>query len=76
MEQQTALDWFVQQLHETGLDVGSGIKMDYPIPNEILEKAKAMEKKQIMSAYWDGGQDVPTTANRCEQYYNETYENK
>lgn len=37
--------------------------------NQVLE----MEKLQIMDAYWDGGQDIPLTSERCEQYYNETY---
>jgi HEPN domain-containing protein len=43
---------------------------------EIFEKAKQMEKEQIMEAYWDGyikpySQEMITEA---EQYYNETYE--
>ena len=35
----------------------------------ILEK----EKEQIENAYWDGGQDVPTNGDRCQEYYNQTY---
>jgi hypothetical protein len=46
MEQQTALDWFVQQLEESGIDMGSGIKMAYPIPYDIYKEAKAMEKER------------------------------
>ena len=41
----------------------------YHKAQELLEK----EKEQIMNSYWDGGQDVPSTEKRCEQYYNETY---
>lgn len=36
---------------------------------ELLEK----EKEQIENAYWDGGQDVPTNGDRCQEYYNQTY---
>ena len=36
---------------------------------EYLEK----EKEQIENAYWDGGQDVPTNGDRCQEYYNQTY---
>lgn len=42
---------------------------------EIVTKAKEMEKQQIIDAYWDGGQDIPLTSERCEQYYNETFNN-
>ena len=35
----------------------------------MLEK----EKEQIENAYWDGGQDVPTNGDRCQEYYNQTY---
>ena len=46
----------------------------YNILKEIepyLEK----EKEQIENAYWDGGQDVPTNGDRCQEYYNQTYNN-
>ena len=36
---------------------------------ELLEK----EKEQIENAYWNGGQDVPTNGDRCQEYYNQTY---
>jgi hypothetical protein len=35
----------------------------------LLEK----EKEQIMNAYWEGGQDVPTHNSTVEEYYNQTY---
>jgi len=38
---------------------------------ELLEK----DKGQIENAYWDGGQDIPLTEKRCEQYYNKTFNN-
>jgi hypothetical protein len=38
----------------------------------LLEK----EKEQIMNAYWEGGQDVPTHNSTVEEYYNQTYNQK
>ena len=44
---------------------------------DIIEKNQHIwlekEKEQIENAYWDGGQDVPTNGDRCEEYYNQTY---
>jgi len=63
---QTAVEWLVENL--------------IPKPNwvqrKVIEQAKEMEKEQIQDAYWDGGQDIPLTEERCEQYYNETYGSK
>jgi hypothetical protein len=44
--------------------------------SSILLKSKDLlikEKEQIENAYWDGGQDVPTNGDRCQEYYNQTY---
>lgn len=38
------------------------------IDDELLE----MEKKQIIDAYWEGGENI----QQAEQYYNETYGSK
>ncbi len=43
------------------------------ILDEEFEQAKQMEKEQIMNAYWEGGQDVPTHNSTVEEYYNQTY---
>ena len=40
---------------------------------ELFEQAKAMHEEEVETAYWEGGQDVPMTSKRCEQYYNEMY---
>jgi hypothetical protein len=40
---------------------------------DIVIQAKEMEKEQIMDAYWDGGQDIPTSLKAVERYYNETF---
>lgn len=41
--------------------------------NDIIKEALEKEKEQIENAYWDGGQDVPTNGDRCQEYYNQTY---
>jgi hypothetical protein len=63
MKIKTALDWFYEQLPIR-------IKNAY---REDFEQAKKMEKEQIMNDYWEGGQDVPLTLQKCQEYYNETY---
>ena len=62
---QTAIDWLVNELPT--------IDWSDPYYREILNKAKAMEKEQIMDAYWYGGQWVPSYRSRCERYYNKTF---
>jgi hypothetical protein len=66
---QTAVEWLEKAL-----------KLEnYPKDGHIqkcIKKAKQMEKKQIIDAYWDGGQDIPLTEERCKQYYNETFKSE
>jgi hypothetical protein len=40
---------------------------------DVLKSKLPVEEQQIIDAYWDGGQDIPLTEKRCEQYYNETF---
>ncbi len=63
-KKQTSVDWLIDFFE------------DYYalIPLDIIEKAKAMEKEQIINAYWDGGEDMPMISKQCEQYYNEKFE--
>ena len=42
-------------------------------PSDFFEKYLEKEKEQIENAYWDGGVDVPTNGDRCQEYYNQTY---
>jgi hypothetical protein len=64
-KKQTAVEW-----------IGDNIQFDMTFVDVfgLIRQAKEMEKQQIIDAYWDGGQDIPLTENRCEQYYKETYE--
>ena len=67
-KQQTAVEWLIKQLQ-------SNINIRWRGTNiiELGEQAKEMEKEQIEDAYWEGGIDVPTNGERCQQYFNETY---
>jgi hypothetical protein len=61
----TAIEWFEEQ-------VGHNSLMALKEWNEIFEKAKEMEREQIVNAYndceWTGDHEDG------EQYYKETYE--
>lgn len=62
MKKQTAVEWLVEQMKKPYADKHI---MD------ILDQAKAMEKEQIVKAFYDGC--IDTNSWRTEQYYNETY---
>jgi hypothetical protein len=67
MKKQTAVEWLVEKLTET------------PYIDDFwghVKQAKEMEKEQIENAYWDGGQDIPLSEQRCKQYYNETFKSE
>jgi hypothetical protein len=69
MAQQTAIEWFVEQLEEFGSD-------DFKIVfKNQFEQAKAMEKEQIMDAYWNGTIDIDKkdALIEAEFFYKETY---
>jgi hypothetical protein len=68
MSKQTAVEFAFQKLAKQGLLLTD----DYNSLVVYLE-AKAMFEEQIEDAYWEGGQDIPTTEQRCQDYYNETY---
>ena len=58
---QTAVKWLIDVLRTEFIG----------LYNDIIEQAKEMEKQQIIDAYYDGKNDIPTTTE--EQYYNETF---
>jgi hypothetical protein len=59
---QTAVEWFYQRI------LAEDIK-------SVFEKAKQMEKEQIITAYLDGIMHplYMEATKQAEQYYNETY---
>jgi hypothetical protein len=70
---QTAVEWFEDQ-------VGHNSLMGLKEWDEIFEKAKEMEKEQILESYKHGQnngymyRDGNSNIIQAEQYYNETYE--
>jgi predicted secreted protein len=67
--EKTAVEWLINQLKES-----IGLK-----DMQVIEKAKEMEKQQIIDAFnkgfvtdqWDKSKE-----NKAEQYYNETFNKK
>lgn len=78
-KQQTALEWFLDQLIEHRIIIVDKTTYQVKYKHEILlEQAKEMEKERIETAYNKGtvhGIDYPesTLPITGEQYYNETY---
>jgi hypothetical protein len=69
MKKQTAVEWLIEQIGWYNLELLSDLRFE-------IDKAKAMEKEQIVDAYdaglFDGSMD--DVNNRMhKQYYNETY---
>jgi len=68
---QTAIDWLIEQIDNK--DMGEIPMWIY----NFCEKAKEMEKQQIIDAYkegcFDSILDESTDKVRSEQYYNETF---
>ena len=75
---QTAVEWLINELGYKDL-----VESKYPTLTRILEQAKAMEKEQIMKAFYKGRQEEQYknlfnnhVRKSEEQYYKETYESK
>jgi len=73
MAQQTAVEWLVEKLYKEG-------HFYYVQQTEIIDKAKQMEKEQIMKSFKSARipykYDADLTLNGfedAEQYYNETF---
>ena len=68
---QTAVEWLIQELNQK-IDFISMDKWDMII--DILQQAKAMEKEQIISVYWDAyNEGKYSTDKTAEEYYKETF---
>jgi hypothetical protein len=63
---QTAVEFLAEALRFTSKEV-------YAELYEVLLKAENIFQEQIENAYWDGGQDIPTSIKTCKWYYNETF---
>jgi hypothetical protein len=71
-KQQTAVEWFAQQLYDRFTMKGDG-----KLYQLLFEQAKEMEKKQIINAFSNGDNTDCTSEQNIEEfadrYYNETY---
>ena len=71
--QQTAIEWFSQQVLDNWNDIDAGARDII----EFFNKAKEMEKEQIINAFCNGDNTDCTSEQNieefAEQYYNETY---
>jgi hypothetical protein len=68
----TAVEWLVQELHDNGY-------FHEGVPEDIVKKAKEMEKEKIMYAHEEGFYSPPFRMSRrkeAEQYYNETFKSE
>jgi hypothetical protein len=66
MAQQTAVEWLIEQYNK-------GNEYERHLTENEFEKAKAMEKDQILKAC-DQFSDYPFDKDDHLQYYNETYQ--
>jgi hypothetical protein len=75
----TAVEWLIDTINKINHDYEVGI-IDETLWSiqtyDAHKQAKEMEKEQIENAYWEGGQDIPLTEERCKQYYNETFKSE
>ena len=79
-KQQTAVQWFIEQLEQKG-DASENvsirriqISIDTSDYLKLIRQAKQMEKEQIKDAYFIGGHDIQNNRYRgMHEYYNETY---
>jgi hypothetical protein len=71
-KQQTAVEWLFTMLNNPN--------SDQVFAKKLLDKAKEMEKEQIIDAFGVGCQVESTRLigyhDMAEQYYNETFKNK
>lgn len=63
---QTATQWLIEEIHKN---------MGVWIPPHIQDQAKAMEKEQIIDAYWNGtvGMEKKDALSEGEKFYNIIY---
>ena len=78
MKKQTAVEWMVEQVELISNNKTLSKKDAVKLYDEVIQKAKAMEKEQIQDAldvgYQIANEDVKFKhIQTTEQYYNETY---
>jgi hypothetical protein len=75
MGNQTPVEWLEELLHfECNYSINNEVIINYDVLDNIIIKAKQMEKEHIMMAYIDGRINQGLKQSKSsEQYYNETY---
>jgi hypothetical protein len=66
MKKQTAVEWLIEQIGWYNIELSSELRFE-------IDKAKAMEKEQIVDAYLQGESDADHYDDSAFRYYNETY---
>jgi hypothetical protein len=66
MSKQTAVEWLIEQIEWYNIELSSDLRFE-------IDKAKAMEKEQIMNAYLEGESDADHYDDSALRFYNETY---
>lgn len=70
MKQQTAVEWLLNEFQEAHKDFGG---LDLQWLNKF-EKAKEIEKQQIIDAYSNGDiNGIMESEKKAERYYKETF---
>ena len=69
---QTSVYWLVEKIEQYILTFGN---LPFNVVSQFKKQAKAMEKEQIMDAYWNGTTDMEKqdALNDAEKFYNEYY---
>ena len=72
---QTAVTWLISELNTWQAIAGDDTNQVLDIVRKLVEKAKEMEKQQIINAHHEGFLDAYGVNEKrtAEQYYNETY---
>lgn len=72
-KKQTAVEWLTEQIAYKNYYGNWKMWHKYGDLDQIIDQAKAMERKQIVEAFSDGNSLIRMTPDECEQYYNETF---
>lgn len=71
MKKQTAVEWLEEQIKDI-FYVAQSSEMTTKF-QDVYQKAKAMEKEQIMNAYLEGESDADHSDDSALRFYNKTY---
>lgn len=76
-KQQTSVEWLVEQVEQISNNKNLSKQEYIDLYNKAIEQAKALEKQQIIDAFWNGDDSDCTSEQNikqfAEQYYNETF---